>query len=74
MSTSRILDMYIVPIVVIYCCYPNRIGGVMVSVLASSTIDHWFEPRSGQTEDYKISIVASPLSSIKEKLQSVEQL
>jgi hypothetical protein len=26
----------------------------MVSVLASSAIDHMFEPRSGQTKDYKI--------------------
>jgi hypothetical protein len=34
----------------------NRIGGVMVSVLASSVIDRGFEPRSGQTKDYKISI------------------
>jgi hypothetical protein len=30
----------------------NRIGGVMVSVLASSTVDRGFEPRSGQTKDY----------------------
>jgi hypothetical protein len=28
----------------------------MVSVLASSAIDHMFEPRSGQTKDYKIGI------------------
>jgi hypothetical protein len=28
----------------------------MVSVLASSAIDHMFEPRSGQTKDYKIDI------------------
>jgi hypothetical protein len=32
----------------------NRIGGVMVSVLASSTVDRGFETRSGQTEDYEI--------------------
>ena len=30
----------------------NRIGGVMVSVLASGTVDRGFEPRSGQTKDY----------------------
>ena len=30
----------------------TRIGGVMVSVLASSAIDREFEPRSGQTKDY----------------------
>ena len=35
---------------------PNRIGGVMVSVLASSVVDRGFEPRSGQTKDYKIGI------------------
>ena len=33
-----------------------RIGGVMVSVLASSAVDCGFEPRSGQTKDYKIGI------------------
>ena len=34
----------------------NRIGGVMVRVLVSSVVDRGFEPRSGQTEDYKIGI------------------
>jgi hypothetical protein len=34
----------------------NRIGGVMVSMLASSAVDCGFEPRSGQTKDYKIGI------------------
>ena len=34
----------------------NRIGGVMVSVLALSVVDRGFEPRSGQTKDYKIGI------------------
>jgi hypothetical protein len=28
----------------------------MVSVLASSTVDRGFKPRSGQTKDYKIGI------------------
>jgi hypothetical protein len=32
----------------------NRIGGEMVSVLASTVVDRRFEPRSGQTKDYKI--------------------
>ena len=31
----------------------NRIGGVMVSVLASSVVDRGFDPRSSQTKDYK---------------------
>ena len=34
----------------------DRIGGVMVIVLASSAIDCGFEPRSGQTKDYEIGI------------------
>ena len=34
----------------------NCIGGLMVSVLASSAEDRGFEPRSGQTKDYKIGI------------------
>ena len=33
----------------------NRIGSVMVSVLALSAVDRGFEPRSGQTK-YKIGI------------------
>ena len=28
----------------------------MVSVLASSAVDRWFEPRSGPTKDYEIGI------------------
>ena len=34
----------------------NRIGGVMVSVLASSAVGRVFAPRSGQTKDYKIGM------------------
>ena len=34
----------------------SPIGGVMVSVLASSVVDHGLEPLSGQTKDYKIGI------------------
>jgi hypothetical protein len=44
----------------------------MVSVLASSGVDHGFKPRSGQTQDYKIGICcfsAKQASSIKEKEQ-----
>ena len=37
----------------LFSCY--RIDGVMVSVLTS--IDRGFEPRSGQTKDYKIGTV-----------------
>ena len=34
----------------------HRIGGVMVSVFASSVVERGFEPRSGQTKDNKIGI------------------
>ena len=34
----------------------NRIGGVMVSMLASGAVDRVFNPQLGQTKDYKISI------------------
>ena len=34
----------------------NRMGGVMVSVLASSAVDRGFESRSGQTNDYGIGM------------------
>ena len=34
----------------------NRIGVLMVSVLASSAVDRGFEPRSGQTKDFTIGI------------------
>ena len=47
----------------------DRIGGVMVSVLASSTVDCGFEPRSGQTKEYKIGMCcfsAKHILSIKE--------
>ena len=30
----------------------NRVGGVMVRVLASSAVDRGLEPRSGRTKDY----------------------
>jgi hypothetical protein len=35
---------------------PNHISGVMVSGRASRVVDHGFELRSGQTQDYKIGI------------------
>ena len=39
----------------------NRIGCVKVFMLASSAVDRGFEPRSGQTKDYNLVCVASPL-------------
>ena len=35
----------------------NRIGGVLASMLISSTIDRGFKLRLCQTKDYQISIV-----------------
>jgi hypothetical protein len=37
-------------------CNPSHIGGVMISVLASNTIDHELVSRSGQAKDYNIEI------------------
>jgi hypothetical protein len=37
----------------------KHIGGVMASVLASSAVDRGFDPRSGQTNHYKIGICCS---------------
>jgi hypothetical protein len=34
----------------------DRIGGVMVSVIASSAVDRGLESRSGKTKDYKSGI------------------
>ena len=39
----------------------NCIGGVMVNVLASSAVDGGFEPRSGQSKDYKNDICCFPV-------------
>ena len=38
------------------CKNGNHIGGVMVSVLASSAVNRGFDPRSGQTKDYEIGM------------------
>ena len=37
-------------------CELLHVGGVIVSLLASSVVDRVFEPRSGQTKDYTIGI------------------
>ena len=39
--------------------HPNRIGGVMVSVLASSAVDRGFESRSVKPKTIKLVVVAS---------------
>ena len=35
----------------------------MVSMLASGAVDRGFEPRSGQSKDFKLVFAASPLST-----------
>ena len=49
----------------------DRIGGAMVNVIDLCAADHGFEPRSGQTREYKISTCCYPtnhaLSNINSK-------
>jgi hypothetical protein len=40
----------------LFLTYITRIGGIMLSVLASSAVDSGFESRSDEIKDYKISI------------------
>ena len=48
--------LYNISDVTALCILENQIGGVMVSMLASSAVDRGFEPRSGKTKDYEIGI------------------
>jgi F0F1-type ATP synthase membrane subunit a len=41
----------------IYILIGNRIGAVMVRVLASSAVDRLFHPGSDQTKDFKIGML-----------------
>ena len=45
----------------------NHIGSVMVRVLALSAVDRVFEPRSGQTKNYKIGMRKLKLISLSLK-------
>ena len=47
----------------------NHIGGVMVSVLASSVVNHVFHPQAGQTKDYKngICCFSAKLAALRRK-------
>ena len=51
----------------IHVCYisnkVNGVGGVMVSVIASSTVDRGFEPTRVRPKTIKLVFVASPLST-----------
>ena len=51
-----LLHVYSFAIKVQILIFKNRIGGVMVSVLALSAVDRGFEPWVGKTKDYKIGI------------------
>ena len=52
----------------------NRIGGVMVRVLASSVVDRGFEPRSGQTKDNKIGICCFSAKHVSLRRKSKDRL
>ena len=43
--------------------YEDSIGGVMVSVLASSAVDRGFDPRRVKPKTITMVFVASPLST-----------
>ena len=48
----KYVDLYICMCIYIYKKWLIRIGCVMVSMLASSAVDHEFESQSGQIKDY----------------------
>jgi hypothetical protein len=52
----------------------DRIGGVMVSMLASSVVDCEFEPQSGQTRDFKIRICCFSAKHAELRWKSKDQL
>lgn len=52
----NIFRCYIQEIYLIFQPFPNLIDGVMFSVFASSVVDRWFGPYSGQTKDSTIGI------------------
>jgi hypothetical protein len=52
----------------------NRIGSVMVSVLASSAIDCGYEPRSGQTKEYTIGICCFSAKNVSLRRKSKDWL
>jgi hypothetical protein len=54
----------------------DRISGIMVSVFTSSVVDRGFEPRSGQTKDYKIGIccLSTKHAALRRKSKTVDWL
>jgi hypothetical protein len=53
MMKKQIVKLFLLTFLLILV---KRIGGVMVSMLASGAVDCGFEPWSDQTKDYKIGI------------------
>ena len=51
-----------------------RIGGVMVSMLASSAVDCGFKPRSGYPKNIKLVLVAFPLKNAALRRKSKDWL
>ena len=45
----------------------NRVGGLMVSVPASSEVDSGFEPWSGQTKDYDMCCFSTKHAAVMSK-------
>ena len=62
-KTFTALILYMLSFVLFIRSWLNRMGGVIVTVLASNLVDRGFEPGSGQTKDYEIVFVDSPLST-----------
>ena len=54
----------------------DRISGIMVSMFTSSVVDRGFEPRSGQTKDYKIGICcfSAKHAALRRKSKTVDWL
>ena len=60
---AQIIEREFILILCIHICrmfihiyWENRLGGVIVNVLASSVVNRGFEFRSGKTKDYKIGM------------------
>ena len=77
-STSKISLIYIlfVVLILVELLTISVWGGVMVGVLATSALDHGFQPRLGEIKDYEIGICCFSAKhatlSIKSRLVSSE--
>ena len=54
----------------------DRISGIMVSMFTLSVVDRGFEPRSGQTKNYKIGICcfSAKHAALRRKSKTVDWL